>query len=954
MKTGGSAATGRTLRSGPGMRAAEPGPEIDPRIGSVVAARYRVLERLGHGGMAVVYRARDLTLDVDVAMKVLPIDAGDPAFEDVQREVRLARKVTHRNVCRLHDVVIGDGIGCCITMELIDGESLADRLARDPPLGAADGLAILREVAAGMAAAHAAQVVHRDLKPANVLIDDAGRVVVADFGIATRAHAADASLGAAHGDNAEIAGTTGYMSPEQLAGAPLDARSDVYAFGALAVRVLSGLLAAPGDDVRAALADQPAGVAELVARCLAANAADRPADGAALVAALAEREAPGALSAPADRGALGPRGPGGPRASSDARWPAGVEDLGKRRTVKGARVRHRFAGRIAALLACAAAAAAALLLVRPGARPGRAPRFSLGAFTGTAAEPWLGDSLAARLRDELIDAWGVEVTRTGPGDVALAGQLAVAGAGLRASTGMLAIEATGLDELVRSLARRIVERDVPEPVRRPTAADLAAAGTSDADAWRQWRRGQRQAMLQHWPRAIELYGDALRRDPGFALAQLELGESYDVGDELQLPALHHAFELATRRPPMPPWQLELDALAAMLRGDPRAADAAIGALRRAVTDDRDRLFIDVRSAIGRLVTGQDSRALAELEVIRETWPDDAAALIALCDHYAGSDEPGAIELALRTSELALRLAPDEVAVRADRALALVRTGQLDAARREIEGASHGDASSRASARSSLFAYHMAVGDVAEATAEARRMLAGTPRQRIAGALGLALVDLYDGRFDTGLDGYRSAAASWDQIGMTTSSSRTRFEAARLAFQLGRSGVARELLVAAARPDTHYRAPANVLLALLDRGPAAARAALAALPPGASARLWLDAAVANAAGEGPAAIAAHRRARDQATEVATAFYAARAMAGAGQTAEAIELYRRLVTHPDAWREPILSADAWRELGDLHRSQGDSAAAHTAYQVYLARRSAALATPEIRAIRAWLDR
>jgi hypothetical protein len=79
-----------------------------------------------------------------------------------------------------------------------------------------------------------------------------------------------------------------------------------------------------------------------------------------------------------------------------------------------------------------------------------------------------------------------------------------------------------------------------------------------------------------------------------------------------------------------------------------------------------------------------------------------------------------------------------------------------------------------------------------------------------------------------------------------------------------------------------------------------------------------------------------------------------MAGAGQTAEAIELYRRLVTHPDAWREPILSADAWRELGDLHRSQGDSAAAHTAYQVYLARRSAALATPEIRAIRAWLDR
>ncbi|HEY0992531.1 MAG TPA: protein kinase, partial [Kofleriaceae bacterium] len=620
MKTGGPSATARTVRSGAG--ASIDRDRVDPRIGGVIAARYRVLERLGHGGMAVVYRVRDLTLDVEVAMKVLPVDPADPRqFEDVQREVRLARRVTHPSVCRLHDVVIADGVGCCITMELITGESLADRLARDEQVTGADGVAILRDIADGLAAAHAAQVVHRDLKPANVLIDAAGRAVVADFGIATRPHS-DATLGAAQ-DEPEIAGTTGYMSPEQLAGDPIDARSDVYAFGALAYRMWSGRLATPGDDVRAALVDRPAALVDLVARCLAENPADRPADGAALVTALGAREP--------------------------------------------VRSRRRFAWWIAGLLAVAAAA---FVLLRTGGPAGRAPRYSLGAFAGTPAEPWLGDSLAARLRDELIDAWGVEVTRTGRGDVALTGQVAVAGGGLRVTTGAIAIEAAALDDVVGPLARSVVERDVPAGLRRPTAHDLATAGTADAEAWRQWRRGQRQAILQHWRRAVELYGDALRRDPGFALAALELGESYDVGDELQPPALARAFELANQRRPSALWQHEFDTIAALQRGDHRGADAATEAMRRMASDDRDRRFIDVRSAIGMLVTGEEARALAQLEVIRETWPDDAAALIALSDHYAASDEPGAVELTLRTSELALRLAPDEVALRANRALAL--------------------------------------------------------------------------------------------------------------------------------------------------------------------------------------------------------------------------------------------------------------------------------------------
>ena len=282
----------------PGARRREQDAE-DPAgplpVGSVLDARYRLLELIGQGGMGAVYRARDLTLDADIAVKVLDREvASDPKrVEYFRNEVRTARKVTHPNVCRLHDLVEADGLWL-ITMQHVEGSSLADRLREVSVLPVAESLRILRDIAAGLGAAHAAGVVHRDLKPANILLaagDD--HAIVADFGIAAEVN----RLGVATMD---VAGTRGYMSPEQAAGRPVDARTDVYAFGVLAHRMLTGQVPATaptrvgatdvGGPAAGVPIDTPPGLVVLIDQCLSGEPGVRPADGRILVARLAALE----------------------------------------------------------------------------------------------------------------------------------------------------------------------------------------------------------------------------------------------------------------------------------------------------------------------------------------------------------------------------------------------------------------------------------------------------------------------------------------------------------------------------------------------------------------------------------------------------------------------------------------------------------------------------------------
>ena len=201
--------------------------------GRLLAGRYRIIALLGRGGMGEVYRADDLTLGQAVALKFLPEEASrdESLLERFRNEVRIARRVSHPNVCRVYDVGEIDG-NTFFTMEYVDGEDLASLLRRIGRLPQDKALDIARQLCSGLAAAHTKGVLHRDLKPANIMLDGRGQVVVTDFGLA--------------GLNDQIqgadirSGTPAYMAPEQLAGKEVTAQSDLYSLGLVLYEIFTG------------------------------------------------------------------------------------------------------------------------------------------------------------------------------------------------------------------------------------------------------------------------------------------------------------------------------------------------------------------------------------------------------------------------------------------------------------------------------------------------------------------------------------------------------------------------------------------------------------------------------------------------------------------------------------------------------------------------------------------
>lgn len=286
--------TGRTLT---GQFA---GADILP--GAILAQRFRIESTLGIGGMGVVYRATDLALGVPIAVKLLrPELATRPeAFARFRQELLLARQVSSPRVVRIHDIAQHQD-RWLISMDLIEGESLDRVLDRRGALPVPEALKIARQLAEGLAAAHAREVIHRDLKPSNVLIDSQGDARISDFGVAR-------SLGSSGFTQAGVVvGTPDYLSPEQATGGSIDGRSDLYALGLILYEMLTGRQAFTGTTaaeslsqrlvrapppVTALRSDVPPWVGRLVDRLLQPRPAHRFADAAALIRAVDERRVP--------------------------------------------------------------------------------------------------------------------------------------------------------------------------------------------------------------------------------------------------------------------------------------------------------------------------------------------------------------------------------------------------------------------------------------------------------------------------------------------------------------------------------------------------------------------------------------------------------------------------------------------------------------------------------------
>ena len=229
-----------TLGGAATLKLPETPPQVQPAEmapGTVFAGRYVIEQVLGRGGMGIVYRAKDRELDEIVAIKTLPGDVLARAPEEVERfkrEIRLARKITHRNVLRTYDYGEANGM-YFISMEFVRGYSLAEMLEKNPRLAPRAALGIARQVCRGLQAAHEEGIIHRDIKPQNVLIDSRGEVKLMDFGIARMSENKEALTSAGL-----IIGTPHYMSPEQIQARPLDPRTDVYSMGVLIYEMLCG------------------------------------------------------------------------------------------------------------------------------------------------------------------------------------------------------------------------------------------------------------------------------------------------------------------------------------------------------------------------------------------------------------------------------------------------------------------------------------------------------------------------------------------------------------------------------------------------------------------------------------------------------------------------------------------------------------------------------------------
>jgi tetratricopeptide (TPR) repeat protein len=647
--------------------------------GTLIAGRYRIVSVAGVGGMGVVYRARDEELGVDAALKVLRPDLGsDPAvLERFRSELRLAREVTHKNVVRIHDIGEHEGLRF-LTMRYVEGRSLSEVLEREGPMPPDRAISIVRQVASALEEAHRAGVIHRDLKPGNILLDSEDTAFITDFGVA-RSLASDGLTRAG-----AVVGTPDYLSPEQIAGDPVDGRTDLYALGIVFYEMLTGQLpfragsqaemlgqrlAGRARDLSESGIHAPAWLRAVVRRLLERSPARRYPDAAALVADLDR--------AHVDRS----RRPG---------VRAGIAAAVIVLAAVGAWVALRGRGRVSAVSASPAAAAAPPVAAARGA-------VALLPLSDETAEPALAwastgipEMLAANLSEtgelrildslrvlrnlrdlrlpagryddaalsQLADLWSVGQLVTGA--VRRSGsrlrvdlRLVRAGPSGLASR-FVSAEAAGPEQLfaaVRTLAERL-RGELGFTAQE--GAEKRAPETASVEAARAYEAGRQRLLAGDDLGAAPAFEKAVAADPGFAAALERLAETYQgLGrEEKAVDAVNRALRAVGSSENRIAYRVR--ARAALLAGKPQDAEKHFQELlRRYPFDSEPRLDL----AAAQAAQGHNSEAVATLRKAVELDPGDPRAWFQLGKNsiLAGDPARAASDYLVRALALHTRL-----------------------------------------------------------------------------------------------------------------------------------------------------------------------------------------------------------------------------------------------------------------------------------------------------------
>jgi tetratricopeptide (TPR) repeat protein len=513
-----------------------------------------------------------------------------------------------------------------------------------------------------------------------------------------------------------------------------------------------------------------------------------------------------------------------------------------------------------------------------------------------------------------------------------------------------------LHAVAEDAARRIAERTVPAAARHPTAQELREVGARDAEAWRQFRRARRAARMEQWPRVRALAGDAIALDPDFCMAWLELALTQNAEDGARRPFLDKVVALGDRAQGLSPLsRLGVEFARRSLAGDGRGLGRVLESLAALKLEGQDLLYVRTRLALAPFQQHEPERGLPLLERIREEWPQDAAAPKKLAEYHLGRIDRASPPLAVRYGRMAVSLAPEDVAARATLARALLLAGDQAGAQEHAAVLAMADPDQKQGAL--LFALHMSLGDVEEATADARRLLLD-PDTAGQGQAELATIALARGDFEGGLAGLGAAAAEYDRLQGEALALMLRWQHAWQSYALDRpvhtaSAPADSLSDKYARCIAIVHTLSRMRSGTASTGPAAIaslRREIARLPADGDwqlERATFELLIRYTRRDWAGVVAAYRDIEGRTVPLGTAYYAASALERLGRRDEAVRVYELLATHPDAWRQSYRRGQAWLRLGILRQQAGDVVGCRHAYKSLLRLWDRApRETPEIR--------